>query len=91
MTRRIVHSVDFAVDCVWDIVCSPRLYRAILNRARERERNRNQESIKSGRGPSMARQIEIVPHARQQDPEMIAFDDWRAFRTHIDALNTGGE
>ena len=91
MNRRlgmnIVESVDFAVDCGFDIVCSPRLYHDILDRARKREQKRNEESLASGRGPSMRRSIDIEWHARQRDPEMLAFDDWRAFRAHRAALN----
>jgi hypothetical protein len=83
----VAESVDAAVDCGYDIVCSPRVFNAIWDRARKRESNRNTESLDAGRGPSMRRPIDIEWHEKQESPVMLAFDDWRAFRAHLVALN----
>lgn len=84
---KIFEAVDVAVDCGFDIVCSPRLFRDIRDRARDQERRRNEESLTARRGPSMRRPIDIQWHEKQIAPEVLIFDDWRAFRAHLDALN----
>ena len=84
----LAESVDAAVDCCFDIVCSPRAFSMIRDRARKREAQRNLTSIQAGRGPSMMRAIDIVWHAKQTDPEMLAFDDWRSFREYLAQLDT---
>jgi hypothetical protein len=83
----IAESVDAAVDLGFYIVCAPWAFSAILDRARKREAERTVESIAAGRGPSMRRPIDIEWNAKQQSPEMLVFDDLRAFRAHLDALN----
>jgi hypothetical protein len=35
----------------------------------------------------LPRQTDIVSHPRQVEPVMIAFDDWRAFRAHLQELD----
>ena len=80
-------SVDAAVDSGFDIVCAPCAYRAIYDRAREREKQRRLAAIDNGWCWLLARNIDIVSHPRQAEPVMIAFDEWRAFRAHLQDLD----
>ena len=79
-------AVDAAVDSGFNIVCAPGAYRAIYDRARDREKQRRVTSIDNGWCWLLARNIDIVSHPRQVEPVMIAFDDWRAFRDHLKDL-----
>lgn len=80
-------AIDQAVDSGFDIVCAPLAYRAIYDRAREREKQRRLAAIDNGECYLMQRQIDIASHPRQVDPVMIAFDDYRAFRAHCHELD----
>ncbi len=76
-------AVDAAVDAGFDIVCAPCAYRAIYDRAREREKQRRFFAIEN----PLARQIDIAYHPRQVEPVMQAFDGWQAFRAHLKELD----
>jgi hypothetical protein len=83
----LVTEIEQAVENGWDIVCSPLAYDVVLKKVRELEAKRDEESIMSGRGPSLAKKIRVEWHNRQWDPHLLAFDDYEAFRDYLKDLS----
>lgn len=82
----ILEPIERAVACGMDIVCSPQAYRMVRDKVTELENQRDEQSINAGLGPSMRRRICVEWHSKQRDPPLLAFDDHKAFRDHLDSL-----